>query len=222
MLTAFARSARHGVGSALRKPGDLLTPPAFFALAASLFPMGVGSDPALLARIAPGVLWVGALLAALLGLHRLFEPGYADGTLEQLFLSPQPVLAVVAGRIAAHWLTAGLPLVLLAPLLALQYGVAAGGLAVLCGGLLLGTPVLSLLGAIGAALALGGNGGSVLVALILMPLYVPVLILGAGALSAWQSGADASPHLMLLGALACAALALAPWAATAALRVALE
>lgn len=222
MLAALRLSVHHGLLCALRRPVDVAVPLAFFVLVASLFPLGIGPDRALLARLAPGVLWVGALLASLLALHRLFEPDLADGTLEQLLLSPQPAVLLVAGRIGAHWLACGAPLALAAPVVALQYGLDANALGVLCGSLLLGTTIFSLLGAIGAALTLGGRGGSVLVALILLPLYVPVLIMGSGALAAKLNGTSHVPYLMLLGALGCAALALAPWAATAALRVALE
>jgi heme exporter protein B len=222
MMAPFRNAVQHGLLCALRRPVDVAVPLAFFLLVAIMFPLAIGPDRALLLRIAPGVLWVGALLASLLALHRLFEPGLASGMLEQMLLSPHPAVLHVAGRIAAHWLTGGVPMALFAPLLALQYGLDGGALGVLCGGLLLGTTVFCLLGAVGAALTLGGRGGSVLTALILLPLYVPVLILGTGALSATLSGSDGTPHLLLLGALACAALALAPWATTTALRLALE
>lgn len=222
MLAPFTFALRHGLVCALRRPVDVAVPLAFFLLVASLFPLGIGPERALLARIAPGVLWVGALLASLLALHRLFEPDLAAGTLEQVLLAPHPAVLHVTGRIAAHWLTTGVPLALAAPVIALQYGLDAGTLGPLCGSLLLGTAVFSLLGGVGAALTLGGRGGSVLVALILLPLYVPVLILGAGALSARLAGTSPTPYLLLLAALACAALALAPWATTAALRIALE
>lgn len=222
MLSALRCSIRQGLSCALRKRADLVAPPAFFAMVTSLFPLGVGADPALLLRMAPGVLWVGALLASMLALHHLFEPDLADGTLEQMLLAPAPAVLLVAGRVAAHWLVSALPLALIAPVLALQYGMPAAALGVLCASLLLGTVVLSLLGAVGAALALGARGGSMLVALILLPLYIPVLILGAGAVAARLAGGGAGAHLMALAGLACGALALAPWAATAALRVALE
>lgn len=222
MLNAFVLSVRQALLCALRRRAEVLVPLAFFVLVASLFPMGVGSDPALLRRIAPGVIWVAALLASLLALHRLFEADRLDGVLEQMLLVPHPPVVAVGGRIAAHWITSGLPLVLAAPVLALQYGLEGQCLLVVCASLLLGTPVLSFVGAIGAALGLGARGGSVLVALMLLPLYIPVLILGSGAISACLAGIAFQSHLLLLSGLCCFALALAPWAATAALRIALE
>lgn len=222
MLGLFIRSARYGVLCAARRPADIAAPLAFFLMVASLFPLGVGADGALLQRIAPGIVWVSALLASLLGLHSLFEPGKADGTLEQMVLAPAPTIVLVTGRIAAHWLTTGVPLAVMSPVVALQYGLDWAALAVLVCSLLLGTAVFSLIGAVGAALTLGSRGGNVLMALILMPLYVPALILGSGALAARVAGMSPYAHLMLLAALACAAMALAPWAATAALRIAVE
>ncbi|QGZ40657.1 heme exporter protein B [Pseudoduganella flava] len=222
MLNAFGASVRLALLCAMRRRADMLAPLAFFVMVASLFPMGVGTDPDLLRKMAPGVIWVAALLASMLALHRMFEADRADGTLEQLMLAPEPPVVAVAGKIAAHWLTSGLPLALVAPLLALQYGLDVPSLGVVVASLLLGTPVLSLVGAIGAALALGTRGGSVLVALMLMPLYIPVLILGAGAVSACMAGIGFKAQLLLLAGLCCCAVALAPWAVTAALKLALE
>lgn len=222
MLRAFGYAVRRGLLCSLRQPVDIAAPLGFFLMVASLFPLGIGPDRELLLRVAPGIIWVSALLASLLALHRLFEPDLADGTLEQMLLSPEPVFVLVAGRIAAHWLTSGVTLTLVAPLVALQYGLGSGALGVLVFGLLLGTFVFSLLGAVGAALALGGRGGSVLVALILMPLYIPTMILGSGALTATLTAMHPGPYLMLLGALACVALLAAPWATAAALRIAVE
>lgn len=222
MLTAAAALVRRELLLAARRPGQALQPLLFLVLVASLFPLGLGPEPALLRSIAPGVLWVGALLASLLGLARLFAPDHADGSLERLLLAPQPLALLVLAKVLAHWLLAGLPIVLCAPLLALQYDMREGAVLALALGLLIGTPVLSLVGAIGEALALGARGGSVLVGLIVLPLYVPVLVLGAGAVGAELSGAGARAHLLLLGAMLCAALALAPWATAAALRVALD
>lgn len=207
---------------ALRRKSDMLTQLLFFIMVASLFPLGVGPEPDVLRRMAPGVLWVAALLASLLGLNRLFAQDQVDGTLEQLLLSSTPLALIVTGKVAAHWMVSGLPLVLAAPLLAVQYDMAPGAARVLCLGLLIGTPILSLVGAIGAALALGARGGSVLVALIIIPLYIPILILGAGAVGAETSGLGSDAHLMLLGALLLGAAALAPWATATALRVAFE
>jgi heme exporter protein B len=165
---------------------------------------------------------VAALLAAVLGLNRLFAGDYADGTLEQLLLAPQPPGALVLAKIGVHWLTSGVPLIVLAPLLALQFGVAAEVMPVLLVSLLLGTPVLSLVGAVGAALTLGLRGGGALLALLVLPLYVPVLIFGAGAVDASAAGLAASGHLSVLGAFLLIALVFAPWATTAALRIAVE
>jgi heme exporter protein B len=207
---------------AWRRRADVLTTLFFFVIVIALFPLGVGPDAALLRTMAPGILWVAALLAAMLSLSRLFAPDHADGTLEQMLLSPEPLALLVAGKVLAHWLVSGLPLVLLAPLLALQFDLPPDAIGVLALGLLLGTPVLSLIGAIGGALTLGLRGGGVLVALLVLPLYVPVLIFGAGAVSAQVSGVDSTAHLSLLGALLAGALALAPWSAGYALRIAVE
>jgi heme exporter protein B len=207
---------------ALRRKSEVLVTLFFFVIVASLFPLGIGPDPAVLRNIAPGVLWVGALLAAMLSLNRMFAADYADGTLEQMALSPEPLALLVGGKITAHWLASGLPLVMIAPVLGVQFDLDRGTLTVLVLSLLLGTPLLSLIGAIGAALTLGVRGGGVLVSLLTLPLYIPALIFGAGAVEAHMSGLSASGHLSLLAALLMTALALAPWAATAALRIALE
>jgi heme exporter protein B len=207
---------------AMRRKADVLTALFFFVIVTSLFPLGIGADPVLLRKIAPGVLWVGALLATMLGLQRMFAADHADGTLEQMALSPQPLALLVAGKNAAHWLVSGLPLVVLAPLLGLQFDLDAQSLAVLTLGLLIGTPVLSLVGSVGAALTLGVRGGGALLSLLVLPLYIPTLIFGAGAVQAQASGQGASGHLSLLAALLALALFFAPWATTAALRIALE
>jgi heme exporter protein B len=207
---------------AARRRGEVLTPLGFFTVVVSLFPLAIGPEPAQLRAIAPGVLWVAALLSALLSLDRLFAADQADGTLDLLRLSPQPLALGVAAKVLAHWLVAGLPLVLLAPLLALQFDLGVDTVGMLCLSLLLGTPVLSLLGALGAALTLGSRGGSVLLALLLLPLFVPVLVFGAGAVAAQAGGLDAAAHLQLLGALLAAGLVLAPPATAAALRLTLD
>jgi heme exporter protein B len=188
----------------------------------SLFPLGIGADGALLRKIAPGVLWVAALLSTLLGLQRMFAADYLDGALEQLILTPQSLVLLVSGKIAAHWLVSGLPLVLLAPIIGIQFDLDASSLYVLMASLLLGTPVLSLLGSIGAALTLGVRGGSVLMSLLILPLYVPVLIFGAGAVYANSVGLDITGHFSLLGALLILALAFVPWVSAAALKIAIE
>jgi heme exporter protein B len=206
----------------MRRKSEVLTALFFFVIVSSLFPLGIGPEPALLRKIAPGVLWVGALLASMLGLQRMFSADHADGTLEQMALSPTPLVWLVVGKIAAHWLVSGLPLVLIAPLLGLQFDLDAGSLGVLMLALLLGTPLLSLIGAIGAALTLGVRGGGVLLSLLVLPLYVPALIFGAGAVEAHISGLGAEGHLSLLAALLVLAAFFAPWATTAAVRIALE
>ena len=207
---------------ALRRKSEVLTTLFFFVIVVSLFPLGIGPEMALLRKIAPGVLWVAALLATMLSLNRLFAADYADGTLEQMALAPVPLGLLVAGKIVAHWLVAGLPLVVIAPLLGLQFDLAPRALGVMVISLLVGTPLLSLIGAIGAALTLGVRGGGVLVSLLTLPLYVPALIFGAGAVEADISGLGAGGHLSLLAALLVLAAFFAPWATTAALRIALE
>ena len=195
---------------------------AFFVVVVCLFPFGVGAETNLLRAIAPGVLWVAALLATLLSLHRLFAQDHADGTLEQLLLSPEPTVLWVVAKILAHWVATGLPLVVVAPALAMLFDVEQGALGILILSLTLGTPILALLGAVGAALTLGLRGGGMLLALLVLPLFVPVLIFGAGAVEAELSGTGAAAHLLLLGGGLAGALALAPWACAAALRISTE
>ncbi|WP_373990378.1 heme exporter protein CcmB [Duganella sp. BuS-21] len=218
MLTALLGILRRDLLLALRNRADVLSSLFFFVIVAALAPLGLGPEPAMLRAIGPGMLWIAALLASMLALGRLFAQDYADGTLEQMLLSPEPITLLVAGKILAHWLSTGVPLILLSPLLALQFGLSAEQMGVLMASLLLGTPILSLIGAIGAALTLGLRGGGVLIALLVLPLYVPVLIFGAGAAVA----SDPQSHLFLLGGLLAGAVALAPWATAAALRIALE
>jgi heme exporter protein B len=208
--------------TALRHRADLLTTLIFFAIVASLFPLGVGSETALLRLMGPGVVWVAALLASMLALTRMFASDYADGTLEQLALSPHPLTMLVLAKIAAHWLASGLPLVIIAPLLGLQFDLSADAQLVLLASLLLGTPTLSLIGAVGAALTLGVRGGGALLSLLVLPLYVPVLIFGAGAVEATAAGLGATAHLSLLGALLLVALVFAPWATAVSVRIAVE
>jgi heme exporter protein B len=207
---------------ALRQSVDSLAAVLFFVLAVILFPFGVGPEPNILARIAAGIIWVAALLASMLALERLFQTDYEDGSLEVLALAPLPLEAVVVAKVAAHWLTTGLPLLLAAPVLAVLLNMAGEGFLVLMVALALGTPSLSLVGAIGAALILGARRGGVLLSLVLLPLYIPVLIFGVAAVDAAASGLPARPHLLLLGAFLLAATVLAPIAAGAALRQALE
>lgn len=221
-MSGFAALLTRDLRLAFRQGGDVANVVAFFALAVILFPFGVGPDPDLLARIAAGVLWVTALLAALLSLERLFDADFQDGSLEALALMPVPLEIQVLAKCVAHWLTTGLPLTIIAPLLALVLHFDAAGYPALIAALLLGTPVLSLIGAIGAALTLGARRAGVLLSLLVLPLYVPVLIFGVAASEAAALGLESRPHLLLLAALLAGSLALAPWAAAAALRQALE
>ena len=207
---------------ALRRPADLASVLFFFIIVASLFPLGVGPETDLLRRLAPGVLWVGALLATMLSLPRMFADDFYDGALEQLALAPYPLGFVVLGKTLAHWLVSGLPLAILAPLLWLQFDLPGDTLLILAGSILLGTPAFSGIGAIGAALTLGLRGGGVLLSLLVLPLYIPVLIFGAGAVDASMSGISPNAHLFLLAALTVGGVAFAPWAAAAALKIALE
>lgn len=207
---------------AMRRRQDVLTSVLFFVIVVTLFPLGVGPEPEMLQSIAPGVIWVAALLATLLSLDRLFAADLRDGTLEQMLLVPQPLTVLVLAKVLAHWLVAGLPLVLLAPLLGLQLGLEGEEQRVLVLALLLGTPLLSLIGAIGAALTLGLRGGGVLIALLVLPLYIPALILGTGAVETQMAGLSPEAHLSLLGALLLLALFLAPWATAAALRIMID
>jgi heme exporter protein B len=207
---------------ALRRRTDTLCVLVFFVMVASLFPMGVGTDVPLLRSMAPGVVWVAALLASMLSMNRLFADDWHDGTLEQMLLSAHPLPLLVLGKVAAHWAGSGLLLTLVSPLLALQYGLPAPACGVLFVSLLLGTPVLSLLGAIGASLTVGLRGGGVLLSLLVLPLCVPVLIFGAGAVEAHLSGLGVAAHFSMLGALLAPALAGAPVVAAAALRMAAE
>ena len=221
-MNALVVSLRRDLLLAARRRTEVLTALFFFVVVASLFPLGVGPETALLRRIGPGVLWVAALLATLLGLPRMFAADHADGTLEQMALSSQPFALQMAGKVAAHWLLCGAPLVLLAPLLGLQFGLDAGTLGVLMLSLLVGTPLLSLVGAIGAALTLGVRGGGVLLSLLVLPLFVPALVFGAGAVEAHAAGLAVGGHLSVLGAMLAAAAFFAPWATTASLRIAME
>ena len=222
MLAAARCVVQRDLLLAWRRRSDVATALLFFIIVASLFPLGIGAEPNLLRSIAPGVIWVAALLSSMLSLSRLFSADHADGTLEQMVLGAAPLGVVAAAKGLAHWLVAGLPLVLMAPLLALQYDLPYELYGVLGLSLLLGTPVLSLIGAIGAALTLGLRGAGVLLALLVLPLYVPVLILGAGSVDMAAAGLAPDGQLLLLGALLVFAAAFAPWAIAAALRISLE
>ena len=207
---------------ASRRRIDSLLPVVFFIVALSLFPLGVGPEPQMLRDIAPGIVWVCALLASMLSVGSLFAGDLADGSLEQLLLAPQPPIAVAAAKSAAHWLLTGLPLIVATPLVGLLFGMSGPALAALVAGLLLGTPILSLLGALGAALTLGLRSGGMLLILIVLPLTMPALIFGAGAVSNIEAGLSASGHFSLLGALLLATALGAPLATAAALRISTE
>ncbi len=207
---------------AARRRTDALGALLFFVMVVSLFPLGVGPEPALLRTMAPGVVWVAALLACTLPLARLFADDHQDGTLEQLLIGAHPLPLLVLGKVAAHWCSSVLPLVLVSPLLALQFDLSASATGVLLFSLLLGTPVLSLVGAIGAALTLGLRGAGVLMSLLVLPLLMPVLIFGAGAVQAHSAGLDVGGHFSLLGAMLLLSLLAAPLVTSAALRISME
>ncbi len=221
-MNIFITVVMRDVRLAMRRKSEVLSAMFFFVVVAALFPLAIGPEPAMLRQIGPGVLWVGALLASMLALARLFEVDHRDGALEQMLLSPHSLWLLVLGKITAHWLLSGLPLVILAPVLGLQFNLSSEALSVLCLSLLLSTPVLSCIGAIGAALTLGVRGGGVLISLLVLPLYVPVLVFGAGAVQALDSGLGAQAHVSILLALLLPALFFSPWACSAALRIAME
>ncbi|MBI4967902.1 MAG: heme exporter protein CcmB [Rhodospirillales bacterium] len=221
-MSRFALMLHRELRLALRQGSDSLMVVAFFVLAVVLFPFGVGPEPNVLERVAAGVLWVNALLASMLSLDRLYQGDYEDGSLELLVLAPAPLELLVAAKVAAHWLTTGLPLLLAAPLLAILMHMNPEGFLVLELSLLLGTPALSLIGSVGAALVLGARRGGVLLSLLILPLYVPILIFGAGAIDAALHGFPANSHLVILAALLLGALPLGLFASSAALRQATE
>ena len=207
---------------AYRRRADVVTTIFFFVIVVSLFPFGVGPETNQLRMMAPGILWVAALLSSMLSLGRMFSFDYLDGTLEQMLLGAAPLGLVVIAKVIAHWLVSGLPMVLLAPVLGLMFDLPVDQLLVLSLSLLLGTPVLSLIGSVGAALTLGVRGGGVLVSLLVLPLYVPVLIFGAGAVTAQASAIGPQSHLLLLGAFLTVTTLFAPWATSMALRISSE
>jgi len=207
---------------AWRRRADVLATLFFFIIVVSLFPLGIGPERETLRTIAPGVVWVAALLASMLSLGRIFGNDYQDGTLEQLLLTTQPAYLVVLAKVLAHWIVAELPLVVIAPVLGLQFGLSQNGLAIVVVSLLLGTPVLSVIGSVGAALTLGLRAANVLVALLVLPLYIPVLIFGSGAVQASVTGSSPQAWLLLLGATLIVSLVFAPWATSAALRISVE
>ena len=222
MTVALAATIKRDLTLLLRRRSDVINPLVFFALVITLFPLGISPAPSLLSEIAPGLLWVAALLATQLSLDALFRGDHDDGSLEQLLLAPQPLAALVLAKVLVHWLLTGLPLALMAPLLGLMLSLPSGSYGVLMLSLALGSASLSLIGAIGAALTVGLARGGVLLSLLVLPLYIPVLIFGAGAVQVITLGGNAAPHLAILGALLAVALMLAPWAIAAALRISIN
>ena len=222
LFSAMAALIRRDLSLVLRRKNDSFATLFFFAVVASLFPLGVGPEPKLLQQIASGMLWIAALLAAMLSLHRLFADDFQDGTLDLLLLSTIPLPLAVLAKMIAHWLSSGLLLCFAAVLLALQFNLSGESVWILFLSLLLGTPIFSLIGAIGAALTLGTRGGGVLLSLLVLPLLIPVLIFGAGAVDAYQAGLPVAGHFYLLGAFFVLSLFFAPLAAALSLRIAIE
>ncbi len=204
---------------AFRSPGDIINPLMFFVIAVTLFPLGAGSDTAFLSQIASGVIWVTALLAVMLSMDSLFRADYEDGSLEQLLLSPQTLYFIVLAKVGSHWLVSGLPIVILAPVLASMLALPEQALLPLIAGLLIGTPILTLIGAVGMALTVGLSRSGLLLAVLVLPLYVPVLVFGTGLVSTALGGLGISGLLALLGAMLALAVSLAPLAIIAALRI---
>ena len=221
-MTGFGALLARDLRLVWRRPGDVMVVLAFFVVATVLFPLGIGPETNLLARIAAGILWCAALFAALLSLDRLFAADYDDGSLDLLLLAPWPLELAALAKCLAHWIVTGLPLAVLAPLMGIVFGLSGEGLGALCLTLLVGTPTLSLVGGLAAALTLGARRGGALLALLALPLCVPTLIFGAGAVEAVATGEGFVTHLAILGALALLALATLPWAIAAALRQAGE
>jgi len=221
-MAAFIGLFRRDLRLALRQGGDTGLVLGFFVLTVVLFPLGVGPEPAVLQRIGAGIVWVAALLAALLSLDRLFEADYQDGGLDLLALSSLPLELAVLAKCLAHWVATGLPLALISPFLALLVDLEPAAIPLLCSSLLIGTPALSLIGSVAAALTLGARRQGVILSILVLPIYIPPLVFGAGAVEAGVVGAGARPYLLILGALSLAALAFCPWASAAGLRQALE
>lgn len=222
MFKVFLTVLKRDLTLAMRRKSDITSTLFFFVVVVSLFPLAIGPEMNTLRLIAPGIVWVAALLASMLALDHMFSVDYADGSLEQMLLTPHPLSLLVLAKIISHWLITGLPLVLIAPVLGLQYDLSSEAIGVLLVTLLIGTPALSLIGAIGAALTLGLRGGGVLVSLLVLPLTIPVLIFGAGAVEANVSGLGSEGHLSMLAAILVMSILLAPLATALALRVSSE
>lgn len=219
---AFTGTLRRELVTTFRRVHDVLNPLAFFFIVVSLFPLGVGPEANMLQKMGPGVIWVAALLATMLSLPRLFNRDFDEGSLELLVMSPCPLTVLVLAKILAHWLLSGLPLVLVSPLLAIQLNMDSESTQALLTTLLIGTPTLSLIGAVGSALTLGLRGGGVLVSLLILPLYTPVLIFGAGAVTAVTNSLPMEAHTSLMAAMLALSLTFAPLAAAAALKISLD
>ena len=222
MFDSFFIVLKRDLLLAMRRKSDITSTLFFFVVVVSLFPLAIGPELDILRQIAPGIVWVAALLASMLALDHMFSSDFQDGSLEQLALTPQPLSVLVLAKIVAHWLITGLPLVFIAPILGVQYDLSPDAIAILVLSLLIGTPVLSLIGAIGAALTLGLRGAGVLVSLLVLPLTVPVLIFGAGAVEASISGLGAEGHLSMLAAIFVLSLLLSPLAVSFSLKVSME
>jgi len=221
-MNAFVALIARDIRIALRQLSDTLMVIVFFIIAAALFPFGVGPEPNLFARMAPGILWVTALLAAMLSFDRLFQNDYEDGTLELLVIAPQPVWLTALAKIAAHWLTTGLPLLVASPVIGIMLNLGSNGYGVLMAAMALGTAIISLVGALGAALTLGSRRSGVLLSLLVLPLVIPVLIFGAGAVEAVIGGFPATQQLLVLGGMLLACVVVCPWGCAVALRMAAE
>ena len=222
LLYAFIAIIRRDLVLAFRRRAEMLNPILFFVIVVTLFPLGVGAQPQLLQTIAPGIIWVSALLAAMLSLDSLFRSDFDDGSLEQILLSPHPTSVLILGKIIAHWLVTGLPLILVAPLLAEFLGIQTDALVVLIKTLLLGTPVLSLIGAIGVALTVGLRRGGMILSLLVLPLYVPVLIFASNAVEMANVGLPVNAQINILFSILFLALVLAPLPASAALKMSMS
>ncbi len=218
----FFASIRRDLLVTFRNPAEILNPLVFFVIVVSLFPIGISPSKEVLSGIAPGVIWVAALLATLLSMELMFRSDYEDGSLEQITLSEQPLMLIVGGKIVSHWLMTGLPLTLLSPLLAMMLFVNEQGIIAITLSLLLGTPTLSLIGSVGAALTVGLRKGGVLIAILILPLYIPVLILATEMIKTGMSGGDYTGHIFWLGALLAIAVGLAPIATSAGVKISLS
>ena len=221
-MTAFFALLQRDLRLAFRQGSDSVMVVVFFIVVVVLFPLSIGPEQKILARISAGVIWVAALLAAMLSMDRLFADDYEDGSLDLLVISPQPTEILVLAKVLAHWLTTGLPLIIVSPLLGVFLYLQTNGFWVMILSLLLGTPILSLIGAIGAALTLGARRSGVLISLLILPLFIPALVFGVSAVDAALMGLPTRPQLLFLGAFLLCSVALSPWASAAALRQAVE